>query len=48
MGNRWSPKSHQNQDLGRNQVPYQWLDIETDEEARRLVTYACSIPHTCR
>jgi len=41
IGNRWSPKSHQTKDfLGRNQVPYQWLDIETDEEARRLVTYA--------
>jgi thioredoxin reductase (NADPH) len=47
IGNRWSPKSHQTKDfLGRNQVPYQWLDIETDEEARRLVTVACSdTPH---
>ena len=41
IGNRWSPQSHQTKDfLGRNQVPYQWLDIETDEEACRLVTYA--------
>ena len=47
IGNRWSPKSHQTKDfLGRNQVPYQWLDIETDEEARRLVTCAClDTPH---
>ncbi len=43
IGHRWSPKSHQVKDfLGRNQVPYQWLDIETNEEARRLVTYAKS------
>jgi len=26
--------------LARNQVPYQWMDIEADEEARRLVEYA--------
>jgi thioredoxin reductase (NADPH) len=47
IGHRWSPKSHQIKDfLGRNQVPYQWLDIETDEEARRLVTCASSnTPH---
>jgi thioredoxin reductase (NADPH) len=41
IGHRWSPQSHQVKDfLGRNQVPYQWLDIEMDEEAHRLVTYA--------
>ena len=49
IGHRWSPKSHQIKDfLGRNQVPYQWLDIERDEEAQahRLVTYANSnTPH---
>lgn len=40
VGNRWSPQSHQVKDfLARNQVPYQWLDIEL-EEARTLVAYA--------
>lgn len=41
IGNRWSPQSHQIKDfLARNQVPYQWLDIELSEEAQQLVTYA--------
>lgn len=41
VGNRWSPQSHQVKDfLARNQVPYQWMDIELEEEARRLVEYA--------
>lgn len=40
IGNRWSPQSHQVKDfLARNQVPYQWLDIEL-AEARALVAYA--------
>jgi thioredoxin reductase (NADPH) len=40
IGNRWSPQSHQVKDfLARNQVPYQWLDIEL-AEARELVAYA--------
>jgi len=31
LGHRWSPLSHQVKDfLARNQVPYQWLDIEQD------------------
>ncbi|MEJ7709054.1 MAG: FAD-dependent oxidoreductase [Pyrinomonadaceae bacterium] len=41
LGNRWSPKSHELKDfLARNQVPYQWLDVEasdTDAEVRRLI-----------
>ncbi len=47
IGSRWSPQSHQIKDfLGRNLVPYQWLDIEADSEARRLVTYAkCHAAH---
>jgi thioredoxin reductase (NADPH) len=48
IGNRWSPQSHQVKDfLARNQVPYQWLDIELEEEARRLVSYANAedMPH---
>lgn len=41
IGNRWSPHSHQAKDfLARNQVPYQWLDIELSEEAQQLVAYA--------
>lgn len=37
VGNRWSPKSHQIKDfLGRNQMPYRWLDIDTNEEAGYL------------
>ena len=41
IGNRWSPQSHQIKDfLARNQVPYQWLDIELSEEAQQLATYA--------
>lgn len=40
IGNRWSPQSHQVKDfLARNQIPYQWLDIELNE-ARELVSYA--------
>lgn len=41
VGNRWSPRAHEVKDfLARNQVPYQWLDVEaaeTDVEVRRLV-----------
>lgn len=41
IGNRWSAHSHQVKDfLARNQVPYQWLDIELSEEAQNLVKYA--------
>lgn len=41
IGSRWLPQSHQIKDfLARNQVPYQWLDIETESEAQRLVNYA--------
>lgn len=41
IGNRWSPQSHQVKDfLARNQIPYQWLDIELEQEAQDLVSYA--------
>jgi len=41
IGNRWSPQSHQVKDfLARNQVPYEWLDIEASEEAQKLAEYA--------
>ncbi len=38
VGYQWSPRSHQIKDfLSGNLIPYQWLDIETDEPARELV-----------
>jgi nucleotide-binding universal stress UspA family protein len=38
VGCRFSPKAHQTRDfLVRNCVPFEWVDIEQDEEARRLV-----------
>lgn len=41
VGHRWAPTSHQVKDfLARNQIPYQWLDIELEPEAAKLVEYA--------
>jgi len=41
IGHRWSPLSHLLRDfLGRNQIPYRWLDIEIDPEASRLIEFA--------
>ena len=41
LGTRWSSRSYDLRDfLGRNQVPYQWIDVElvaTDPDVRRLV-----------
>ncbi len=38
---RWSPRGHEIRDyLARNQVPYRWLDPQTDDEGRRLATAA--------
>ena len=38
VGAMWSPACHDAKDfLGRNSIPYQWLDIERDEHARRLL-----------
>ena len=37
-GTLWSAKSHDVKDfLGRNRIPYQWLDIEIDPQAKELV-----------
>lgn len=37
-GNLWSANSHTVKDfLARNQIPYQWLDIDLDTEARNMV-----------
>jgi thioredoxin reductase (NADPH) len=41
LGHRWSPHTHQIKEfLGRNQVPYQWLDIEKEPETRSLLQSA--------
>ncbi len=40
LGSRWSPKTHYVRDfLARNQIPYQWLDIDTSGEAQRLLEH---------
>jgi thioredoxin reductase (NADPH) len=37
-GTLWSPKSHDVKDfLARNRIPYLWLDIEQDPQAREMV-----------
>jgi len=41
VGHRWSARAHEIKDyLARNQVPYRWVDVETDPEAARLVASA--------
>ncbi|MEO8623939.1 MAG: FAD-dependent oxidoreductase, partial [bacterium] len=41
VGSRWSPQSFSTRDfLSRNQVPYQWVDLEQDAEMRALITSA--------
>ncbi len=43
VGHRWSPKSFEVRDfLARHQVPYRWLDVETDAEAKQLVAMAAA------
>jgi thioredoxin reductase (NADPH) len=38
VGHRWSPSAFDVRDfLARHQVPYQWLDVETSEEAKKLL-----------
>src|SRR5258706_2030959 len=38
IGHHWSPQSNEIRDfLGRNFVPHQWLNIETDESAKQLL-----------
>jgi thioredoxin reductase (NADPH) len=40
IGFRWSPKSYEVKHfLARNSIPYQWLDMEANEEAHKLVSY---------
>jgi thioredoxin reductase (NADPH) len=39
IGHRWSPQASEIRDfLGRNFVPHQWLNVETDEMAKQLLT----------
>jgi thioredoxin reductase (NADPH) len=41
VGSRFSPQSHRTRDfLVRNCVPFEWLDVERDEEARQLLATA--------
>ena len=43
IGLFWSSKSHETKDfLARNGIPYQWLDVQSDQEARRIVDYVRS------
>ena len=43
VGHRWSEQSHEVKTfLARNHVPYRWLDVERDEEARRLQDLAAA------
>src|SRR5712692_5761170 len=38
ISHRWSPQAHELKDfLARNQIPYQWLDIESGPEAAKLL-----------
>jgi thioredoxin reductase (NADPH) len=38
IGHRWSPQSNEIRDfLGRNFVPHQWLNVEGDETAKKLL-----------
>ncbi|TQN43298.1 thioredoxin reductase (NADPH) [Blastococcus colisei] len=41
IGDRWSPATHDvRQFLARNLVPYRWLDVEADAQARELLEIA--------
>jgi len=41
VGHRWSPEAHTARDfLARSQVPYRWLDLDKEDEARQLVALA--------
>jgi thioredoxin reductase (NADPH) len=45
-GTLWSPASHGVKDfLSRNRIPYQWLDIEKDQEALALVESVSTDAH---
>ncbi|MGE5603482.1 MAG: FAD-dependent oxidoreductase, partial [Nitrososphaerales archaeon] len=43
IGHRWSPQAHAIKEfLARNQIPYRWLDIETDALAGQLLDTAAA------
>ncbi len=45
IGDRWSPEAHTLRDfLARSLVPYQWLDIEQDDDATAVMTRAGLTP----
>jgi thioredoxin reductase (NADPH) len=45
VGHRWSPASFDVRDfLARHQIPYQWLDVETSEEAAKLLSRVDGTP----
>jgi thioredoxin reductase (NADPH) len=45
VGHRWSPEAHRARDfLARNQVPYQWHDLDRDTEAQELLRAAQATP----
>jgi thioredoxin reductase (NADPH) len=45
VGHRFSPASHEARDfLARNRVPYEWLEVERDAEARQLLAIAGVAP----
>ena len=45
VGTMWSSHCHDLKDfLGRNTIPYQWLDLEREAEARRLLEAAAIDP----
>jgi thioredoxin reductase (NADPH) len=49
IGHRWSARSHEIKDLlVRNQVPLQWLDVETSEDARELLAASQISPNPDR
>jgi thioredoxin reductase (NADPH) len=40
VGHRWNSQSHLLKDfLTRNQIPYQWLDVETNPDAPKLIAF---------
>ena len=46
VGTKWSASSHHVKDfLARNQIPYQWLDVENNGDARAILE---AIPNTDR
>jgi thioredoxin reductase (NADPH) len=41
LGSRWSPASYDTRDfLSRNQIPYQWIDVEADAPMREVALAA--------